>query len=233
MKMSSSTRATRSRYSSPAHQGAAPLGLNSPLEVSKNSGNDASRSFLQRWLEPSVQTKASYEQAGLMRSGVLEGMAPLGVPPKPKKPENGDGNGSGSGHGVRKVILRTGGAGKDRNGASSSAESNGDKSVTAVSTSNATAGRKRAASPGERPTVASSRRSLPSKVAPKKNDDDDDYNPGGNRRKKPARRSQAALSKTQENQETEGEQAAPVLSPGKQTINPPGQTMRAYFMSGE
>ncbi|KAJ4158275.1 uncharacterized protein LMH87_008808 [Akanthomyces muscarius] len=200
--------------SCPAHQGAAPLGLNSPLEVSKNSGNDASRSFLQRWLEPSVQTKASYEQAGLMRSGVLEGMAPLGVPPKPRKPENGDGNGSGSGHGVRKVILRTGGAGKDRNGASSSAESNGDKSVTAASTSNATTGRKRAASPGERPTVASSRRSLPSKVAPKKNDDDDDYNPGGNRRKKPARRSQAAMSKTQENQETEGEQAAPALSPG-------------------
>lgn len=222
MKMSSSTRATRSRYSSPAHQGAAPLGLNSPLEVSKNSGNDASRSFLQRWLEPSVQTKASYEQAGLMRSGVLEGMAPLGVPPKPKKPENGGGSASGSGHGVRKVILRTGGAGKDKNGASSSAESNGDKSVTPASTSNALAGRKRAASPGEPATVASSRRSLPSKVAPKKNDDDDDddYNPGGSRRKKPARRSQAAMSKTQESRETEGEQAAPALSPGKQSIKP-------------
>lgn len=218
LKMSSSTRATRSRYSSPAHQGAASLGVNSPLEVSKSSGNDASRSFMQRWLEPSVQNRPSYEEAGLMRYGVLEGMAPLGVPPKPKKPENGNGNASSNGHGVRKVILRTGGASKDKNAASSGTESNGDKSTTAASTGNVVAGKKRAASPGALAPVAPTRRSLPPKSASKKNDDDDEYNPGGNRRKKAARRSQAALSKTQENQDGDGEQAAPALSPGKQDI---------------
>ncbi|TQV94585.1 Zinc finger domain-containing protein, PHD-finger [Cordyceps javanica] len=215
--MSSSTRATRSRFSSPAHQSIATLGVGSPLEASRTPGNDASRSFMQRWLEPSVQTKASYEEAGLMRAGVLEGMAPLGVPPKPKKQENGNGSGGGGGssHGVRRVILRTGRESKDRNSPSSGAETNSEKSAIGTSSGDAVMGeRKRAASPEARPTAASSRRSLPSKGAVKKNDDDEEYNPGGNRRKKPARKSQPVLSKTQENQEPDGEQAAPALSPG-------------------
>ena len=37
---------------------------------------------MQRWLEPPVQVKASYQEAGLMRHGVVEGMAPLGTMPK-------------------------------------------------------------------------------------------------------------------------------------------------------
>ncbi|KAM3454477.1 hypothetical protein MY3296_002934 [Beauveria thailandica] len=216
--MAFSTRATRSRFSSPAHQGVATLGASSPLEASRSSGNDTSRSFMQRWLEPSIQNRASYEEAGLMRSGVLEGMAPLGVPPKPKKLEigngNGNGNGTGSAHGVRRVILRTGGASKDRNGASSGTESNGDKSTATALSGSVVAGTKRAASPGSRPTAVSSRRSLPVKSVSKKNDDDDDdYNPGGNRRKKSARRSQAPSSKTQEIRDAEAGQAAPALLP--------------------
>ncbi|KAJ3493691.1 hypothetical protein NLG97_g4569 [Lecanicillium saksenae] len=195
--MSSTTRATRSRYSSPAHQTvAAPLGVNSPLEISKSSGNDASRSFMQRWLEPSVQSKASFEEAGLVRYGVLEGMAPLGALPKAKKPENGSVGAGASSSGVRKVILKTSTAARDGNAASSGAESSGDKSTTAVAASgNAVAGRKRAASPGARSTPVTSRR----------------------RRKKPARRSNAAVTvtKTQENRDLEGEQAAPALSPDK------------------
>lgn len=224
--MSLSTRATRSRYSSPAHQTApaAPLGVNSPLEVSKSSGNDASRSFMQRWLEPSVQTKTSFEEAGLVRFGVLEGMAPLGALPKAKKPDSGNGGtASGSATGVRRVILKTSSAGRDRNGAASngsSTESNGDASTPAASSpsasGNAVAGTKRAASPGARQTAsASSRRSLPAKGAPKKKDDDDDYNPGGGRRKKPARRSQAPTPKTQEKQDMEAREASNVW-PGKQ-----------------
>ncbi|KAJ6785833.1 hypothetical protein PWT90_10241 [Aphanocladium album] len=216
--MSSSTRATRSRYSSPAHQSVgAPLGVNSPLEISKSAGNEASRSFMQRWLEPSVQSKASFEEAGLVRFGVLEGMAPLGALPKAKKPENGNASGAGSSSsGVRKIIIKTSSAARDTNGASSGAESHGDKSTTAVASSGgAVAGRKRAASPGARSTPSASRRSLPAKGASKKNDDDDDYNPGSSRRKKPARRPLVAVTKTQENQDVEGEQGAPALSPAK------------------
>ncbi|UKZ80708.1 hypothetical protein TrVFT333_008471 [Trichoderma virens FT-333] len=72
--ISSNTRASRSRFSSPSR----------PLEPKSSAGND-SKTFMQRWLEPSVQSKASFEEAGLMRYGVLETMAPLGTLPKPKK----------------------------------------------------------------------------------------------------------------------------------------------------
>jgi hypothetical protein len=37
---------------------------------------------MQRWLEPPVQVKASYQDAGLVRQGVFENMAPLGTLPK-------------------------------------------------------------------------------------------------------------------------------------------------------
>ncbi|OAA74133.1 Zinc finger domain-containing protein, PHD-finger [Cordyceps fumosorosea ARSEF 2679] len=216
--MSSSTRTTRSRFSSPAHQGGA---VRSSLEAASRPAPafDGSRSFMQRWLEPSVQSKASYEEAGLMRVGVLEGMAPLGVPPKPKRPENG--NGGGSSHGVRRVILRTGGLNRDKSGAGSGAESLAAAALSSSSSvsGNVVVGRKRAASPEVRPTAASSRRSLPAKGLAKKNvEDDEEYNPGGSRRKKSARRSQAAavaLPKTQETQgAADGDQAAPALSPG-------------------
>lgn len=38
---------------------------------------------MQRWLEPPVQNKTSFEEAGFQRHGVFEGMAPLGSLPKP------------------------------------------------------------------------------------------------------------------------------------------------------
>lgn len=37
---------------------------------------------MQRWLEPPVQVRPSYQDAGLVRHGVVEGMAPLGTMPK-------------------------------------------------------------------------------------------------------------------------------------------------------
>ncbi|KAK3322168.1 hypothetical protein B0H66DRAFT_192771 [Apodospora peruviana] len=79
------TRATRSRYSSPqltpnghgnGESGKAAPGSGSGAAV------DAQRSFLQRWLEPPVQIKASFQDAGLVRHGVVENMAPLGTMPK-------------------------------------------------------------------------------------------------------------------------------------------------------
>lgn len=44
--------------------------------------NGDSKTFMQRWLEPPVQSKPSFQDAGLMRGGVLENMAPLGTLPK-------------------------------------------------------------------------------------------------------------------------------------------------------
>lgn len=106
--ISSSTRASRSasrsasRYSSPAQPNGGNVGK--PLEVSKSSANEGSRSFMQRWLEPSVQAKPSFEEAGLMRGGVVENMAPLGALPKAKK-ATGE-----NGAPTRKIILKHSGA---------------------------------------------------------------------------------------------------------------------------
>lgn len=245
---SSGARATRSRYSSPAHQsitvapGTADA-ASSPMGGSAGAGNDASRSFMQRWLEPSVQAKPSFEEAGLVRFGVLEGMAPLGALPKPKKMEavNGSGSGAASGGasngGVRKITLKVSNAAareakeareareaKEANGTDghSSSSSSRDGSSTPVPSANAVAGRKRPASPGTtRPAPPSAR----AKAGGKKNSDDEEYNPKSSSRKKPARKSVGAASKSREAGDAdEGQgQGAPAtqskrseLSPGKQ-----------------
>lgn len=46
-------------------------------------GLDGQRAFMQKWLEPPVQNKASFQDYGLMRTGVVEHMLPLGTVPKP------------------------------------------------------------------------------------------------------------------------------------------------------
>ncbi|EAQ91325.1 hypothetical protein CHGG_03260 [Chaetomium globosum CBS 148.51] len=91
--VSANTRATRSRFSSPQTaangattdsssrlQGAS--GGNSTGNSSTTNGAEGSKTLLQRWLEPPVQVKASYQDAGLVRQGVFENMAPLGTLPK-------------------------------------------------------------------------------------------------------------------------------------------------------
>lgn len=101
--MSSSTRATRSRFSSPAQAQPKNKSL-LPLEPSATKGNEASKSFMERWLEPSVQAKTSFEEAGLAKFGVLENMAPLGSLPKARM-FTGE-----AGSAIRKIILKTGAA---------------------------------------------------------------------------------------------------------------------------
>ncbi|KAH7038133.1 uncharacterized protein B0I36DRAFT_75884 [Microdochium trichocladiopsis] len=66
-----SSKSTRSRYSSPS------AGTQNRSSVTKEQ-----RNFMRSWLEPPVQNKPSFQDAGLMRSGVLENMAPLGTLPK-------------------------------------------------------------------------------------------------------------------------------------------------------
>ncbi|KAI0971726.1 hypothetical protein F4678DRAFT_431666 [Xylaria arbuscula] len=73
---SSHTKPARSRLSSPNRHSSSSVGHG------RAGNNDASRSFMQRWLEPPVQNKPSFQEAGLMRGGVVENMAPLGTMPK-------------------------------------------------------------------------------------------------------------------------------------------------------
>ncbi|CAK7267300.1 hypothetical protein SEPCBS57363_002526 [Sporothrix epigloea] len=101
-----SVRATRSRFSSPSQsiEATGPVdpastsdsgssstrhggsGIASrPNGTSGNSGiagSNAQRAMMARWLEPPVQSKTSFEEAGFQRHGVFEGMAPLGILPK-------------------------------------------------------------------------------------------------------------------------------------------------------
>ncbi|WXC62425.1 hypothetical protein SNK03_008275 [Fusarium graminearum] len=106
--ISSNTRATRSRYSSPAQS--QNTKWNGVLDASKGA-TESSRAFMQRWLEPSVQSKASFEDDGLVRYGVVENMAPLGSLPKPKK------TGPETSSGVKRIILRPSGASAAKNAA--------------------------------------------------------------------------------------------------------------------
>ncbi|KAI0011785.1 hypothetical protein F4779DRAFT_157219 [Xylariaceae sp. FL0662B] len=86
--MSSHSKTARTRFSSPLHLSSSPSGHNRGLT------SEGQRTFLQRWLEPPVQNKASFQEAGLMRGGVVENMAPLGTLPKTamhkKSPINGE-----------------------------------------------------------------------------------------------------------------------------------------------
>ncbi|KAK4106056.1 hypothetical protein N658DRAFT_482003 [Parathielavia hyrcaniae] len=88
-------RATRSRYSSPMAPTNGALDASSSSSSSSSSsraqgngsatnGAEGQKTFMQRWLEPPVQVKASYQEAGLVRQpgGVFENMAPLGTLPK-------------------------------------------------------------------------------------------------------------------------------------------------------
>lgn len=158
--ISSNTRASRSRFSSPSR----------PLEAKSSAGND-SKTFMQRWLEPSVQSKASFEEAGLMRYGVLETMAPLGTLPKPKKTgEAGPGHQS-----VRKIILRP-------SGTTHAATHQDDQAALPRA-------RPRAPSPPA-PSTPPPPASAPShrRLQAAKDAEDDEYDPKGTSRRRPSRR---------------------------------------------
>ncbi|KAJ2894716.1 putative phd-finger domain-containing protein [Zalerion maritima] len=73
-----STRASRSRYSSPQVSG----NTADPGKKTAAGGLEGQRQFMAKWLEPPVQTKASFQDFGLVRTGVVEHMLPLGTVPK-------------------------------------------------------------------------------------------------------------------------------------------------------
>jgi hypothetical protein len=127
---------------------------------------------MERWLEPSIQSKPSFEEAGLARHGVLENMAPLGSLPKAKK--NGGDNVTA---GMRKVVHKASAAAAAAAAAevAKKAKKGADESGTDT---NESLGRRQASAP------PAGRRS----GAAKGTDDDEDYNPKGNQRRRNARR---------------------------------------------
>ncbi|KAG8419989.1 hypothetical protein J3458_004808 [Metarhizium acridum] len=183
--ISSSARASRSasRYSSPAQPNGGTV--SKPLEVSRSSANEGSRSFMQRWLEPSVQNKPSFEEAGLVRGGVLENMAPLGALPKAKK-ATGE-----NGMPTRKIILKTSTTHPPKKppGRETPAQDDSDV-VGAVSPAVSPP-----ASPLFPPAPTNKRKSL---VARTKDDEaeDDEYDPKGDARRRRSRRVSLPVKRT-------------------------------------
>ncbi|UNI14365.1 hypothetical protein JDV02_001000 [Purpureocillium takamizusanense] len=249
--MSSNTRASRSasRYSSPAHPpphaAAAAGGLNGTLEAAGSKGpvNEGSRAFMARWLEPAVQARPSFEEAGLMRHGVLENMAPLGALPKPKRP-----SGETGGTVVRKIILRpsgsaanssspaitnntttttttTTGAAAAATGAPVTAATSTSTTSTAQDTSMPDAHRAQQKSPPTSPPPPASpvqvaparRKSLPTaKVMEAEGDDDDEYDPKGeNSRRRRSKRVSMPARKARRGSVIMAKTEAPVRSTPK------------------
>ena len=196
--ISSNTRASRSRYSSPAQpQKGRSDWKGGALEASKSTEEEpSSQSFMKRWLEPTIQNKASFEEAGLMRHGVLDGMAALGTLPKTKKPAANEGDKAGSGHGgngnvggVKKIILRPSG----------SHAALGSPTATSTPT-NVPEASNTSTTPPPPSSALAARRPLPTS----REEDDEDYDPkpgkGGRRKSgrvslpKKSRRSSVASS---------------------------------------
>lgn len=105
----SNTRASRSRFSSPQ---TAPNGTTDSSRGQATNGTESQKQFMQRWLEPPVQVKPSYQDDGLVRHGVVENMAPLGTlpkagffkktaPPPPPAPEQ-----SAQATPIRKIVVK-------------------------------------------------------------------------------------------------------------------------------
>lgn len=190
---SSKTRPSRqgSRFTSPANVLSKDGEKDSP-DTSRLAANDAAarangtKTFMERWLEPGVQNKTSFEEAGLMRYGVLETMAPLGALPKPKKSENGN---------VRKIILKT--SGHSAANSASKEPSPATQKATATAAATAASATSQSTSPLPISPLQSDfearkpRKSLPLSrpEIPVDDEDDEDFIPGGVKKGKGRRHS--------------------------------------------
>ncbi|KJZ78955.1 hypothetical protein HIM_01728 [Hirsutella minnesotensis 3608] len=204
--ISSNTRAARSasRYSSPAqHHGGNWKG---PHDA-KASSNQGSRALMARWLEPSVQSKPSFEEAGLIRHGVLENMAPLGTMPKPKK------SAGEAGSGVRKIILRPSGASLANAAREVKPSGNHPQPKSPP-----------ASSPPTSPAALASARtkSLPPRDLKKGLQDaqDQEYDPDGGTRRRRSKRVSVPAKKLRQSAEDQGEPVMPTKPPTPK-VSPP------------
>lgn len=129
------TRATRSRYSSPAvgGTGAGPRGSNDGSRAKDKESRDAasldrSRQFMEAWIEPERARLASFQEDGLIRQGVLETMEPLGSRPKPAMFRKLLGASSPF-HGGGASGTRDGSAGQDGSPSTTGPRKNGGKRI--------------------------------------------------------------------------------------------------------
>ncbi|KAI1176294.1 hypothetical protein F4777DRAFT_547084 [Nemania sp. FL0916] len=103
-----SSKSTRSRLPSPspARVSSTP---NDTLTFRSDMTPAEHRTFLQRWLEPPVQNRPSFQEAGLLRGGVVENMAALGTMPKataPKKTAGAEGSPAVPASTVKRIVLK-------------------------------------------------------------------------------------------------------------------------------
>ncbi|KAL2874124.1 hypothetical protein SGCOL_010712 [Colletotrichum sp. CLE4] len=227
--MPTSTRATRSRFSSP-HQHANGGGGS---ETAKKSigASEASRTFMQKWLEPTVQSKPSFEEAGLMRYGVTENMAPLGTLPKGtpgKKP------GQEVANPVRKIILKSSSA----NSAVAAAAKAAAAAAAAVAGEADASMAKCSETPTPTPTPPprlptppanaqkATRKSLPARGLDD-GDEDEDYTPKATAGKSQGRRASASISRKSVSRSSVGRRASTSfhqMAPSSDAVQPSEST---------
>lgn len=130
------TRATRSRYSSPAvgGTGAGPRGSSDSSRAKDKESRDAasldrSRQFMEAWIEPERARLASFQEDGLVRQGVLETMEPLGARPKPAMFRKLLGASSPFHGGAGASGARDGSSGQDGSASTAGPRKNGGKRI--------------------------------------------------------------------------------------------------------
>ncbi|KAK1457562.1 PHD-finger domain-containing protein [Colletotrichum cuscutae] len=228
--MPTSTRATRSRFSSP-HQHANGGGVSEPVKKS-NGASEASRTFMQKWLEPTVQSKPSFEEAGLMRYGVTENMAPLGTLPKgpqAKKP------GQEVANPVRKIILKSSSA---SSAVAAAAKAAAAAAAAAADEADASSMANRSETPTPTPTPPprlptppanaqkATRKSLPARGLDD-DDEDEDYTPKAAAGKSQGRRASASISRKSASRSSVGRRASASLhqmAPSSDAVQPSEST---------
>ncbi|OHE95475.1 PHD-finger domain-containing protein [Colletotrichum orchidophilum] len=220
--MPTSTRATRSRFSSP-HQHANGGGGSEPVKKT-NGASEASRTFMQKWLEPTVQSKPSFEEAGLMRYGVTENMAPLGTLPKgpPTKKQGQEGVNP-----VRKIILKSSSA----NSAVAAAAKAAAAAAAAAGAADATMA-KRSETPPRLPSPPANaqkatRKCLPARGLGDDDEEDEDYTPKAATGKSQGRRASASQSRKSVSRSSVGRRASASLhqmAPSSDAVQPSEST---------
>lgn len=208
----------------------------------RGATNQGARSFMQRWLEPSPQSRTSFEEAGLLRYGVFESMAPLGQLPRTQ--------------GVKKLILKQ--SGSNANGSAKSAKTKevAPEQKTLAAPAKVAQAEEQPQPPQQRqqpqepqpppspalrepsplppssPTVARQpRKSLPTKPPEPEDGDDEDYNPSRSmRRRNPPRVSLPKRGRPSQN-ERRSSVAGSLFSPVKRDESPTARPPTAYSES--
>lgn len=177
----------------PPHSSTTPYA--SPTDTPGDSTGPKRQSLMTEWTEPAPQTlAASYEEHGFAKHGVLENMAPLGVPPSAKV----------------KQRTRTMGEAAARNAASGKGSAGVEFGDDVASTPEVTPARELEYDSAERPDEDEMQIDFPMQDE----DEDDDYNPGKASKKKAKLAKTPVRGKTPVSGKTPTQGKTPVKSNG-------------------